>query len=200
MTHSTNHGEQPVPRKRMKEQIDRSMLVVTVASTIVAVVAAAAAVWTGYEAHKTRVADERPFVAVDISVKNPEPNAKSVYGLTTANLVAFGKSPAFKLNISCEIIPDPSERDVWSPASTTAYTIPFILPSRSQRIYICPLVEPQRVRDFYGATFIVLGLATYEDESGNNYRTPFCTRFGFASDKTVVAELCEKSFGLPDLK
>lgn len=53
--------------RKIKERIDRATLVVGVASTFVAVVAAAAALWTGYEAHKTRIDDERPFVGVDLT-------------------------------------------------------------------------------------------------------------------------------------
>ena len=75
---------------RYREHSDRITFRVTLLSIFIAFLAAAAAIWTGYEAHKTRINDQRPFIAVDISIKDPEPNTKSVNALTTAGRCAEG--------------------------------------------------------------------------------------------------------------
>jgi len=58
-------AEQLAKMQAQKVHNDRSMLRITLASTAVAVIAALGVLRSGYEAHKARIEDERPFLAVD---------------------------------------------------------------------------------------------------------------------------------------
>jgi hypothetical protein len=104
-------------KSRQKEHADRLMFRVTLASTIVAVVAAGAAVWTGYEARMTRIGDERPYVTMDLKATLDEAKSARLNKTTrtrlhvSSDLTASGRSPARNVQISCARTYGLSEKD-----------------------------------------------------------------------------------------
>jgi len=191
--------EKPHPsRAKIKESVDKATLRVTIASTLVAVLAAAAALWSGYEAHKARVDDERPFLAVDVKPKPPEEFIPAAPTLHT-EIVAYGKSPARKLQINCVTFLHNSSEDVpWhTPNNFVKLTFPFLLPARSIAIG-CPLRKDDR-KDLY-PNFIEMGIVQYEDDQQTHYTTPFCFNFIVTNNGPEQIRECLDSRGLPDLR
>jgi hypothetical protein len=190
-----NHAQTPPhgSAKRLRKTIDRASLFVSVASTFVAVIAAAAAVWSVYEAHKTRVNDERPFVLVTPA---PDPGAPPPIRLL---LTETGKSPARRLRVSCETLMDTAEaKATWSPASgaSPTNTFAYLLPTIWIK-FACPS-ETNYTPPSEG-TVVELGAVQYQDDRDNQYTTPFC--FTFTVPYTVVdAHQCSENRNLPDLR
>ena len=54
-----------MPPTSIKKSVEKATLMVTIASTVVAVATAGAAFWSGYEARNTRLDNERPFLSID---------------------------------------------------------------------------------------------------------------------------------------
>lgn len=101
---------EPAKTATITTTIDRISLRVTIASTVVAVIAAIAGVWTGYEAHQTRIEDERPFIAVDFT---PDPTTAQMdlidqLHFFDTHLVSTGRTPARKVQFTCGMIPTSS--------------------------------------------------------------------------------------------
>jgi hypothetical protein len=177
--------------------MDRAMFRVTFASTFVAVLATAAAFWAAYEAHKARVDDERPFIAVDTT---PGQSPDSYYFET--KIVAFGKSPARRVSITCDFVSDDESWNMtvpWKPTkSTPSAYYPYLLPGRSLTLDCGPLhstrgeaMEDERVE---------LGVVSYYDEKGNHYQTPFCVTLTPHKNQPIKVGPCFRSHDLPDLK
>jgi hypothetical protein len=56
--------------KSIKKRNERITLVVTVLGVPISLCAAAAAFWASYEAHATRIEDERPFIGVELALRD----------------------------------------------------------------------------------------------------------------------------------
>jgi hypothetical protein len=189
----------------VKQRIDRATLGITVASTVVAVIAAIAALWSGYEAHETRIAEERPFLAVDVTLPSAEDKlwipVRGSPAFFRTKISAFGKSPARNVEVTCESYPALlGNKVVWPPDKnegnlTTKF--PFILPGRTMLVgcpYTKGIAESER-----GELISQYGLVEYTDDSDTVYRTPFCVVAVQDKDDPRVTQ-CPKFNGLPDLK
>jgi len=190
-----------------KEQNDRAMLRITLASTFVAVVAALAALWSGYEAHQTRIEDERPFVAIDASPEIPgamkfagnEQLAPGEIMPLQTQVTAFGKTPSEHIHVMCAVVAD-NPKIEWKPTKDYGeWHFPFLLPGRSGEI-ACPYVGPPSTRPKHAdITYVQFGFTEYEDEAGSKFRTPFCQMI-LPGMPTFHIEQCSESYGLPGLK
>jgi hypothetical protein len=200
MTHSTkdNRPNEPhVSPKRLKERIDRAMRTTTLASTLVAVIAALAALWSGYEAHKTRIHDERPFIGVDIAPRRPGEAADPWLVHTT--VTAYGKLPSMNVRVWCvKIRAQGEETNYWHPEkSYLQYWAPYVLPNHSFALQNCPVVDgASRVQN----TVFELVLVEYQDTEGNAYQTPFCGHFLYSPNGSSGGEQCGSLLGLPEFK
>jgi hypothetical protein len=184
-----------------KQHADRLMLRVTLASTIVAVIAAAAAIWSGYEAHKARVYDERPFLAVDIVLTPDQLPRVAPEVLFKTSIAAFGKSPARNIRYSCADVPLDQPNDAHWPPEEIKRNPPnhilYILPARSFEIECKDLlgnysgVAPQ---------FIEFGFVEYQDDHDTAYRTPFCYEVSLTTPGHSFLSPCGAQMGLPDLQ
>jgi hypothetical protein len=190
--------------RKQKKQSDQAMFLVTLASTLVAVFAAIAAFWSVYEAHQTRITDERPFLAVDFTQDNAKTSEQGEAGLFPPfhmSLVAFGKTPAKRVMVRCEMQIDDKKTMVWDDKyGYKRFAYPYILPSRSVNMF-CPLKEPSQSQT--SATiknYVILGVATYEDETRRKYVTPFCEEIFMLYGKIEGIGPCERDVRLPELK
>jgi hypothetical protein len=197
--------------KAQKAHNDRIAAWVTFASIFVAVIAASAGVWTGYEARRTRIEDERPFIAADFT---PDPHTAQMdlidqLHFFDTHLVSTGRTPARKVQFTCGMIPTSSLEQTakWplqglDPRQFT--TLPYLLPGHSQQ------VSCQQVPDFAhpipnDAVFglIRLGEINYQDLHGNHFCTPFCVLIHKRGSDPITADPCLgdlKSYGLCDLR
>jgi hypothetical protein len=96
-----------------KEHNDKALVRITAASVFVTLIVAGASIWMGFEAHETRVQDERPYVRaefekIDIApcertTGNAEAKLDDNYEECQApyiRLRAFGKSPAVNVVVT----------------------------------------------------------------------------------------------------
>jgi len=182
------------PDKTAKQRIDRSALHITIASTVVAVIAAAAALWSGYEAHKTRTNDERPFIAVDTTYAGQPP----YYENYQSKIVAFGKSPARKISVTCDfVLDDESESEEWNPTKDySSAQYPYLLPGRSITLFCGTLHGTPND----GNLMTEFGVVSYYDDNNTYYQTPFCSHMTPLVKSPIAIEPCSKSHGLPELK
>ena len=127
---------------------------VTFTSTFVAVVAAAAAVWSGYESHRSRIDDERPYVAVE-----------GISGPDTVKLNSFGKTPALNVQLLCM----GQDEAHWGALSNIVpLRLGTLMPSQSMIAFCIP--KESVASNVYSA----FGTVSYEDFNGTHYLTPFC--------------------------
>jgi len=196
-----------VREKAEKKRNERIMLMTTIAGVAISIAAAGAALWTGYEAHETRMNDERPFVAVDASTEIPQAmqfasnqqfSPGELLPLQTV-VTAFGKSPSERIHITCAIVADNPGVE-WKQTKTFAkWDFAFLLPSRSGEIG-CPYVGPPSTQPKNAdITYIQFGVADYQDGSGTNFRTPFC-QWIIPGTPTFHVRPCSESYGLPKLQ
>jgi hypothetical protein len=187
---------------RYKQHTDRITLRVTLASTIIALLAAGAAFWSGYEAHKARVDDERPFLAVDIAPSSEHPSREGRPVTTT--LAAFGKSPARNITVNC-ITFSSYDIDVQWPSSPLPGNshFPFLFPSRSTEIN-CPVPDIGRDTNRSHSPsklYTEFGLVQYSGDRDEKYQTPFCVTTLFKDDGSApTVKLCDHDYKLPDLR
>jgi hypothetical protein len=184
--------------QRYKRHLDRVTFRVTLASTIITLLAAAAALWAAYEAHKARIDDERPFVAVDVTPTSWQYTGATDPMITT--VVAFGKSPAREVTVDCTIVLSPasSTYPLWKPTTKIEHIqFNYLLPSRSARIF-CNDPAVQGTKTDYDRA-IELGILKYKDDHGADYTTPFCDDIAIVKTGVAVGP-CGTSEGLPPLK
>jgi hypothetical protein len=171
--------------RQQKIHNDKAMFRITLASTVVAVAAAVGALWSGYEAHQTRIEDERPYIRTEFAgfalenshdLKAPGDNTPdSASQAPHIKLNVFGKSPAIGVDVlsSCEYS---NGKDIET--ENDIEDLGFIFPSENRTITCKPARKPyQAVR--------VFGVVSYTDVHDKDYRTPFC----FA-EKEVNVEPC----------
>jgi hypothetical protein len=136
--HAEQRQEQPrrLSAKRIKEKIDRAMLTTTFASTCVAVLAALAAVWTRWEAHEARLAEERPILRmnpVNYDEKRP------LRTVVDDKVQEVAKSPAKNVRVAClTAIDEPPGSFRWDASSPVVYTFPAIFPD-VWAVATCPI-------------------------------------------------------------
>ncbi len=177
------------PAERLqKKQSDRMALWIPLASTFVAVVAALAALWSGYEAHQARIQDERPYVRVEYAGYGKE----QVREFGTDNMTSepfphvkldvFGRSPAVKIRILswCG-----AKEQAEFPIETMNASQNVLFPGES-RIDYCPFTE--NVAAVPMTPVLYGGVVTYQDVSGHEFRTPFC--FAKMAKDSTSAEYC----------
>jgi hypothetical protein len=185
-----------------KEHNDKSMLRVTLASTAVAVIAALATLWSGYEAHKTRIEDERPFLAIDFKPiegppRTPLPSESPPFDTL---IVAFGKSPAKKVSLRCAFDKsgDPIRWDQSIYRFQSNY--PYILPGRSE-LTGCQPLDPRPSKSLPGPkSWALFGVVTYEGEEHRRYLTPFCETAYVVPGAPILFQQCHEDIGLPELR
>jgi hypothetical protein len=176
----------------IKKSIDSANLRVTIASTFVAVVAAAAAIWSGYEAHQTRIDDERPFITPGPAEQlHPSPFVR-------IQIMNNGKSAAKKVHAICvNAVETPGSEVQWRPELPGAPSnFPFLLPTTWVK-FNCPLTSQNNLPD--RGTAVELGVVEYQDVRGNRYQTPFCYTFAFPYTDIDVHE-CNENRNLPDVE
>ena len=173
---------------RYKKLLDRANFRITIIATTIAVFAAIAAFWAAYEAHKARVADERPFLAVDIE-QIPK------YDTWNLKIVAFGKSPARSISSVCGNFPHDDQTLVpWKPDNSyTQESFPYVLPGRSISIG-CTIHSGE------GGMQLIFGAVYYSDEHQTQYQTPFCYDITEFTNAPSLIQTCRESHNLPELK
>jgi hypothetical protein len=186
----SGEGSEEKKERIQKEHNDKAMLRVTLASTLVAVIAALGALWSGYEARETRTEDERPFLAVDISpeqIASDDPNGKLL------RLKSLGKTAALKVKVRCLTVPSTGAVD-WARLETAddqqkriwEYTdsFPYILPASNEPISCSQIVLPAGtlIDQKY---FTVFGTVSYESIGEDKYQTPFCLNLNKYPDNVV---------------
>jgi hypothetical protein len=191
-------------RQRARE--NRTNLTITLVSTFVAIMAAGAAFWSGYEAHKTRLDDERPFVAVDTSpdTDNVKMPLRDRNHFLPMRVSSFGKTPARNVRLVCVLTEDNDATPIlWPPKNLPkdpALTVPYILPTRGVNTN-CPVIfnsVPDQTTNTAG--MIRLGYVEYDDERGTHYVTPFCTLIYSQPQTPTAGSPCPDNHGLPPLK
>jgi hypothetical protein len=201
----------PVNTPTLTTIIDRISLRVTIASTVVAVIAAIAAIWTGYEAHQARIEDERPFIAADFT---PDPTTAQMELMVQlhffeTHLIATGRTPARKVQFSCGMMPVSTGELIFKwplqgldPRQFT--TLPYLLPNHSQRVPCEQVPNSAYPKTYDGVTALVrLGQITYQDQHSHHYCTPFCVIINERGSDRIAADPCLgnlKSYGLCDLE
>lgn len=177
--------------------MDNATLKVTVASTIVAVAAAGAAFWSGYEARRSRLDSERPFLNIEPqnhdNANNPLPGP-----LTPDRIYAIDRSAARSVRVRCAATTEPAHWNL-GPTSSPTYTFPYILPTQWVLINCGdPSFNPPP-----NSTVVEFGTVEYQDDRNNDYLTPFCFDYKYIRvdpDHALDIHQCEDTKGLPDLK
>jgi hypothetical protein len=206
MNEHRKHDHEPgsdINERRYKQHLDKITFRITVASTVIALLAAGAAFWSGWEAHKARVDDERPFVNVTpLNVDGDDQPLRTIIDARVAALAS--RSPARNVLLTCITAVDTPQAPVlWHPEKLpVTRTYSDILPDVWAR-GACP-PEPGFIPTD-DAHIIQLGTVQYEDEEHTHYLTPFCFTYKPVpqnSDPRRKADvaLCDKDRGLPDLK
>jgi hypothetical protein len=179
----------------VKRNIERATLHVTIASAIVAIAAAGAAFWSGYEARQTRLDLERPFVSVDPLNKDGD---KPLPGpVLPTRLVAFDKSAAHDIVVKCKTAVDTSQQWTADEIKSPTRTFPYMLPTHFNIIQ-CP--ADATFKPAPNTAIVQVGTVEYQDNRGGNYLTPFCFRYTYTPSTVIDVAQCSDTRGLPDLK
>jgi hypothetical protein len=178
-----------------KSLLEKRTLQVTIASTVVAIVAMFAAFWSVWEAHWTRVEDDRPVLTA--GPPDPQPELSPYLPIIIKN---FGKSTATQIKVSFRC-PEESAPVVWSKddeqLANDTYT--YIYPDTWVLIR-CP--NQGRIPPSPNATIVELGVIHYQDLAHHKYISPFCLQFtrppqwAAAGTKADVIE-CSDNRNLP---
>jgi hypothetical protein len=184
---------------------------VTVISAIIAVISAVGAIWSSLEAHETRIEDERPFLAVDVTPRpldEPDPKApvqpwrKDTF---ESKITAYGKTPALSARLLCAKVIVTGKPHIWDEKANHYFSVkvPYVLPARSSWMDCAyPDLEQQSVPD--AQSIAEFGVLRYKSLSGEPYTTPFCEQIsGNGTKNTTVSPCLEDSkivSGLPPLK
>jgi len=172
--HESRHREEARDRAQ-KEHNDKAMLRITLASTFVAVVAAAAAMWTGYEAHLTRVEDERPYIRAEFMGVAPETvvsaDGKSSERFLTPHvkLIGIGKTPAEDAMVELKCYTSPLAQSL-----ELAYSYEQVFPEDQHVIYCQTNPQIHMADEKPDGGVMVSGSVSYNDVEGRKYKTVFC--------------------------
>jgi hypothetical protein len=185
-----------LPRAPGPNALERQNLLVTIASTVVAVAAAVAAFWSSYEAHKARIDDERPTLIANI-VSRLTPT----YPFKRIEVENIGKSPAMKIQVYCKtMFESDNGESTWRPEDMqgTKDTFAYLYPG----IFV-DVNCPQAASYTPGAAGAVvqLGIIQYQGSRGDSYQSPFCYTFQLSGPQIDPTHLdvhqCGDSRNLP---
>jgi hypothetical protein len=149
---------------------------ITFASVAVAVIAACAAVWSCYEAHETRVEDERPYILTEFAGFKAEsthdlapPNSKAIETSSLTphiKLDVFGKAPAIEVIVlsSCSYS---TGADLQTERQSEIEGVGFIFPAENRTISCKPARKPY-------SSVKIFGVVSYTDVHHGDYKTPYC--------------------------
>ena len=178
----------------IKKRNERITVVSTVLGVVVGLAAAGAAFWAGYEAHKTRVEDERPYVMTGFGGMDDETfiTGRTAIGKRPAphvTLSVFGKSPAVNIEMYAHCSVDNSEE----PTPTFDWKRPIesepaIFPGKSKTYYCKEIMNIPQTESPPPVRF--QGRIEYHDLSKHLYKTPFCFLYyaGSQITDTCVAD------------
>jgi hypothetical protein len=193
-----NGAHQQRSHTSVKKKIDRATLKVTIASTIVAIAAAGAAFWSGYEARQTRLDLERPFVSVDPRNEDDSNPPKALPGpILPTRLLAFDKSAAHNIVVKCKTAIDTLQQWTADEIRSPTHTFPYMLPTHFNFIQ-CP--ADAAFKPTPNTAIVQLGTVEYEDNRGEHFLTPFCFRYAYTPGVVIDVAQCGDTRGLPDLK
>lgn len=164
-----------------KKRNERITIIVGLVGLIIAVAAAGAAFWSGYEAHQTRIEDERPYIRTEFAGFSPEsahdlntPNDKTIENASFTphvKLNVFGKSPAIEVIAlsSCEY-----SNGTATETESDIQGLGFIFPAEDRTIPCKPARKPF-------TAVKVSGAVSYTDVHGKEYKTPYCFKAKFGN-------------------
>jgi hypothetical protein len=188
--------------KAAKRRNERITVVATVSGVVISLCAAGAAIWSSYEAHRTRIEDERPFVAAELAPQDAPPDQIE----KVAIIKSFGRTPALKVSTVCLL--SPTEDNVhWKELDSTESSdtfqfervdgFPYMLPNE-QEVIQCPESLAPRRPVIDRTLFTIYGRVKYQSMTGQKYETPFClTRYKSSTSDSVKTRICsdaEKPF------
>ena len=192
--------------KSIKKRNERITLVATVLGVVISLCAAGAAFWSSYEAHETRIEDERPFIGAELAP--PDASAEQIN--KTAIIKSFGKTPALKVRTVCLL--SPTEENVhWKyldplkDNQTFQFdkldSFPYMLPNH-QELVQCPESLAPQTSVIDQTLFTIYGRVTYQSMSGQEYETPFClTRYKSVTSGSIKIKSCNAVVEpFPDLR
>jgi hypothetical protein len=165
--------------KAEKKRNERLLVIVGIASAIIALAAAGAAWWTGYEAHLTRVEDERPYLRVRFSgVENMQVHTikSESHNLDepVIEISAFGKTPATGVIVNAQCL-STTRLHLLDPDRSRTFPIErvpgTIFPTESMKI---PCFDDYTAPHLGSEELVFHGIVTYTDLGGRRYETPFC--------------------------
>jgi hypothetical protein len=186
-TRRTDHRSGTSP----KSLLEKRTLQVTIASTIVALVAAGAAIWSSIEAREARIEDGRPLLTAN--PPTPQPNATPFMPIAISNA---GRLPAKNVQVSYKCaIETNSVKNLWQPEELNApdANYPYIYPG-GWIVLRCP--GPTQSAQTSSGTVVELGAVQYQDVSDRSYLSPFCFQFSLPGPGVDVAE-CPPGRNLP---
>lgn len=153
---------------------------------------AAAALWLSIETHTGRIHDERPFIAVDVSVTrpvislSPESNEdlyERVSDVVQTRITAFGKSPAVRVRAICAS-QVPNYKIVWNPKGPfSGMDFNYLMPGQSMEFFCARADGPKPMK--LGTFLTEYGVIYYQGQGGESYQTPFCEDI-FVSDLGIL--------------
>lgn len=153
--------------------------------TIIAVIAALTAIWSSYEAHLSRLEDERPYVKVEYSALAherfldgaPHPSPLGGFGdgmVPHIKLTIFGKTPALNISIDSDCIEGLANDHPAHPTNDVSYGMLF--PSESGDSYCSRYLSGLQPDGSSQLTYLLeyWGMVHYRDIDGHDHQTPFC--------------------------
>ena len=186
--------------KAEKKRNDRLMVIATLVGVVIALAAASAGLWSGYEAHQARIEDERPYVRVEFSgikgegftIDSPNGGGESTWDTPAPHVTldAFGKSPAVNVVVQGTCKPGSTPENFFPGANPTVFGIMF---PQEKREAFCPQIIPELGKEPISLTY--WGIVYYRDIQERRYQTPYC--FTYVSSKPPSITNCE---GYSDIK
>jgi hypothetical protein len=184
----------------IRKEIERATLWVTIASTFVAVAAAGAAFWSSWEAHESRINDERPFPTPEPVQLKPGEQSTATPPFIKINVQNNGKSSAKKILITCKSEIETAESHVtWNAqeSKSPTDTFPYLAAAVWLRV-ACP--SPPHYTIPASGTAVELGTVQYHDVSDRNFVTPFCFTFAVPYTNNPDVHQCSETRNLPELE
>ena len=176
-----------------KEQNDKALVRVTAASVFVTLIVAGASIWMGFEAHESRVQDERPYVRAefekidiapcDRTTGNAESKLDDEYESCQApyiRLRAFGKSPAVNVVVTSQCSSGIGILNSSSLQTTAKYSknpIGVLFPAEVGEEFcghrLDALNNANQLKNQV-VTVVTWGIIFYDDVEKHHFQTPYC--------------------------
>ena len=172
----TEQHRQDERDRRVKEHNDKILIRVTLFGVIVGL----AGWWGAWEAHKTRINEERPFIGVEVP---------AVAERTASVLKVSGKTPALRVHVLCETV-QREEQINWDNLGrddqNSSHQYPYFLPTDSQE-FSCFVPQNLDYQPALGEnTKYVYGVIKYDQDNGDRHQTPFCVKKTISADGSSV--------------